>query len=187
MSRPDYEKLGVFYLGRELDPQKPDPGPDLLYDSRDLTTHAVCIGMTGSGKTGLCVSLLEEAALDGVPAIVPEIRVEVLLEEGTRLIVLRDPFGPAGEADPGAIAFGEGDVPLVPGRERRAVTVTNVGERPIRVSSHFPFWRVNAHLSFDRDRARGFRLDLPAGDSIRWEPGQSRDVTLVAYAGALDA
>ena len=70
MSRPDYEKLGVFYLGRELDPQKPDPGPDLLYDSRDLTTHAVCIGMTGSGKTGLCVSLLEEAALDGVPAIV---------------------------------------------------------------------------------------------------------------------
>ena len=70
MSLPDYEKLGVFYLGREFDPQKPDPGPDLLYDSRDLTTHAVCIGMTGSGKTGLCVSLLEEAALDGIPAIV---------------------------------------------------------------------------------------------------------------------
>jgi hypothetical protein len=70
MSRPDYEKLGVFYLGRELDPRTQEPRAPLLYDSRDLTTHAVCIGMTGSGKTGLCISLLEEAALDGVPAIV---------------------------------------------------------------------------------------------------------------------
>ena len=70
MGRAEYEKLGVFYLGRELDPGQADLGPDLLYDSRDLTTHAVCIGMTGSGKTGLCISLLEEAALDSVPALV---------------------------------------------------------------------------------------------------------------------
>ncbi|MCU0976260.1 MAG: DUF87 domain-containing protein [Steroidobacteraceae bacterium] len=69
----DFEKLGVFYLGREFDPaasaDAPPPGP-LLYDSKDLTTHAVCVGMTGSGKTGLCISLLEEAAIDGIPAIV---------------------------------------------------------------------------------------------------------------------
>ena len=70
MPLPSYEKLGVFYLGREYDPATQQLGDDLLYDSRDLTTHAVCIGMTGSGKTGLCVSLLEEAAIDGVPAIV---------------------------------------------------------------------------------------------------------------------
>jgi hypothetical protein len=69
MSHPSYERLGVFYLGREYDPASQQLGTDLLYDSRDLTTHAVCIGMTGSGKTGLCLSLLEEAALDGVPAI----------------------------------------------------------------------------------------------------------------------
>jgi len=69
MSLPSYERLGVFYLGRELDATSGQLGAELLYDSRDLTTHAVCIGMTGSGKTGLCVSLLEEAALDGVPAI----------------------------------------------------------------------------------------------------------------------
>jgi len=66
----DYEKLGVFYLGREFDPARGAPNDNLvLYDSRDLTTHAVCVGMTGSGKTGLCLSLLEEAAIDGVPAI----------------------------------------------------------------------------------------------------------------------
>ncbi|MCC6293850.1 MAG: ATP-binding protein [Bryobacterales bacterium] len=67
----DFEKLGVFYLGRYYDlesrQQKPEP---LLYDSRDLVTHAVCVGMTGSGKTGLCISLLEEAAIDGIPSLV---------------------------------------------------------------------------------------------------------------------
>jgi hypothetical protein len=67
----DYEKLGAFYLGRRWDPKARKAGDDLvLYDSRHLVTHAVCVGMTGSGKTGLCVSLLEEAAIDGVPAIV---------------------------------------------------------------------------------------------------------------------
>jgi hypothetical protein len=69
MTLPSYERLGVFYLGREYDPAAQQLGAELLYDSRDLTTHAVCIGMTGSGKTGLCLSLLEEAAIDGVPAI----------------------------------------------------------------------------------------------------------------------
>ncbi|HEY4368517.1 MAG TPA: hypothetical protein VGN07_14870 [Steroidobacteraceae bacterium] len=70
MPLPSYEKLGSFYLGREVDPATGADRPDLLlYDSRDLTTHAVCVGMTGSGKTGLCISLLEEAAIDGVPAI----------------------------------------------------------------------------------------------------------------------
>jgi hypothetical protein len=67
---PSYEKLGSFYLGREVDPATGKDREDLLlYDSRDLTTHAVCVGMTGSGKTGLCLALLEEAAIDGIPAI----------------------------------------------------------------------------------------------------------------------
>src|SRR5688500_1066545 len=67
---PSYEALGSFYLGREYDAERGADRPDLLlYDSRDLTTHAMCVGMTGSGKTGLCLSLLEEAAIDGIPAI----------------------------------------------------------------------------------------------------------------------
>ncbi len=66
-----YEKLGAFYLGKRYDPQGQRPSDELLlYDSKDLTTHALCVGMTGSGKTGLCVALLEEAAIDGIPAIV---------------------------------------------------------------------------------------------------------------------
>jgi hypothetical protein len=66
----DFEKLGTFYLGRQVDPSTRKAGEDLiLYDSKDLVTHAVCVGMTGSGKTGLCIDLIEEAAIDGVPAI----------------------------------------------------------------------------------------------------------------------
>jgi urease subunit gamma/beta len=121
--------------------------------------------------------------LDGVAELLPEIRLEVLLDEGSRLVVLRDPFG-AGQP---RIRFGEGDVPLVPDRERVTLEVTNTGERPIRVSSHFPFWDANPHLSFDRAAARGFRLDLPAGDSLSWMPGETREVTLVALGGTRDA
>src|SRR3954463_199639 len=67
----DFEKLGLFYLGRPFDLAAKKPADGLvLYDSRDLVTHAVCVGMTGSGKTGLCLSLLEEAAIDGIPALI---------------------------------------------------------------------------------------------------------------------
>lgn len=71
MATPDFEKLGVFYLGKEFDleARKRAEAP-ILYDSKDLCTHAVCVGMTGSGKTGLCLALLEEAAIDGIPSII---------------------------------------------------------------------------------------------------------------------
>jgi urease subunit gamma/beta len=133
-------------------------------------------------ETGRAVAAVSPV-LDGIADLVPEIRLEVLLDEGTRLIVLREPFGPPGES----VRFGPGDVALVPGRERTTLTVVNEGRRPIRVSSHFPFWQTNPSLTFDREAARGFRLDLPAGDSIRWEPGETKTVDLVAYGGSTDA
>jgi urease subunit gamma/beta len=121
--------------------------------------------------------------LEGVADLVPEIRLEVLLDEGTRLIVLRAPFGAGSET----VRFGSGEVDLVPGRDRRRIAVTNEGHRPVRVSSHFPFWQANPSLVFDREAARGFRLDLPAGDSLRWAPGETREIDLVAYGGTTDA
>jgi urease subunit gamma/beta len=125
-----------------------------------------------------------DQVVDGVPDVVREIRVEVLLDEGSRLVVLREPFGPPSLDGPGAIRFAPGDVPLVPDRPRIRLTVTNTSARPIRVSSHFPFEEANAKLSFDRDAARGYRLDLPAGDSTRWAPGETRDIELVRLGGS---
>ena len=84
---------------------------------------------------------------------------------------------------PGAIVPEEGTITTAAGRERRKITVVSTSERPVRVSSHYPFWRVNPRLKFDRQAARGFRLDLPAGTSLRWAPGESKEVTLVAVGG----
>ncbi|MEM9488510.1 MAG: urease subunit beta [Myxococcota bacterium] len=84
---------------------------------------------------------------------------------------------------PGEIITAAGDIELNAGRATVEVTVANTGDRPIQVGSHFHFFEVNRALSFERDAARGFRLDIPAGTAIRFEPGQERTVQLVAYAG----
>jgi urease subunit gamma/beta len=128
-------------------------------------------------------------ALPGVRELVDEVRLEVLLGDGTRLIVLVDPLGsgaPASADGPGAITAGPADpsrTAAVAHLERRTLSVTNTSRRVIRVSSHFPLDRVNPRLSFDRGAARGFRLDIDAGSSERWAPGETREVPLVRFAG----
>jgi len=76
-----------------------------------------------------------------------------------------------------------GDIELNAGRETISVSVANHGDRPVQVGSHYHFYEVNDCLVFEREAARGYRLDIPAGTAVRFEPGQSRSVTLVAYAG----
>lgn len=84
---------------------------------------------------------------------------------------------------PGEILTLEGDIVMNAGRETVTLTVANGGDRPIQVGSHYHFAETNPGLVFDRAAARGFRLDIPAGTAVRFEPGQSREVRLVAYAG----
>ena len=84
---------------------------------------------------------------------------------------------------PGELRFAEGDIELNAGRDRVTVRVENTGDRPIQVGSHVHFSQTNPALAFDRARVRGFRLDVPAGTSVRFEPGVTRDVDLVALAG----
>jgi urease subunit beta len=84
---------------------------------------------------------------------------------------------------PGEVLAAEGDVELNPGRERVTLRVENTGDRPIQVGSHFHFADTNAALAFDRAAATGFRLDVPAGTGVRFEPGIAREVTLVRLAG----
>lgn len=85
--------------------------------------------------------------------------------------------------NPGEIITSEGEIELNPGAATVTLKVANTGDRPVQVGSHYHFFETNPALSFDRDRARGFRLDIAAGTAVRFEPGQERDVQLVPLAG----
>jgi urease subunit beta len=84
---------------------------------------------------------------------------------------------------PGEILTAEGEIELNAGREATRLTVSNSGDRPVQVGSHYHFAETNAALQFDRAAARGLRLDIPAGTAVRFEPGQTREVQLVPYGG----
>ena len=85
---------------------------------------------------------------------------------------------------PGELFLKDGDIELNKGRKTATVSVSNTGDRPIQVGSHYHFFETNPALKFDRRKARGMRLNIPAGTAVRFEPGQSREVTLVALAGS---
>ena len=164
--------------------------------------------MLEAARAGRSYAEVEAAGLAAVAAsdVIPGVRelvdlvsVEVLLEDGTRLVSLVDPIGGGDgshdELGPGAVvaappeagkAAGPGGEAHPNGRERLELTVTNTSRRVVRVSSHFPFHDVNARLEFDRAAARGFRLDLDAGSSQRWSPGETLTVTLVRFGGGSD-
>jgi urease subunit beta len=85
---------------------------------------------------------------------------------------------------PGEIFTQDGDIILNAGRKTVRLSVTNSGDRPIQVGSHYHFFETNPALKFERKKARGMRLDIPAGTAVRFEPGQTREVTLIPFAGA---
>ena len=156
----------------------------------------ICDAMLEEARAGGSYERVEAAGLDalgpddvidGVRELVDEVRLEVLLEDGARLIVLLDPLGreAASGAGPGAVRLEDAATIAPPpdDRERRSLVVGNESRRVVRVSSHFPFERVNARLAFDRTRAAGFHLDIPAGETERWEPGETRTVGLVRFGG----
>ncbi|WP_423823096.1 urease subunit beta [Salinisphaera sp. SPP-AMP-43] len=84
---------------------------------------------------------------------------------------------------PGEILPGDGEIEINAGRQRREIEVSNTGDRPVQVGSHYHFAETNPALEFDRAAARGYRLDMPAGTAVRFEPGATRTVTLVPYVG----
>lgn len=158
----------------------------------------MCDAMLEAARAGSGYAEVEAAGLaavspadvmPGVRELIEDVRLEVLLGDGARLIVLVDPLGasrPPDPGGPGAIvpaptteARGEPD----PAIERPELAVTNTSRRVVRVSSHFPFDRVNPRLEFDRAAAAGCRLDLEAGSTERWAPGEIRTVTLVRFGG----
>ena len=145
--------------------------------------------------------------LPGVPELIAEVQVEGTFPDGTKLVTVHHPIAveqgdlalalhgsflpvpgsfPAAESipTPGEILPAAGEIELNAGREPVSLPVLNRGDRPIPVGSHYPFAETNRALEFDRARAYGMRLDIPAGTAVRFEPGESKTVQLVAFAGA---
>ena len=146
---------------------------------------------------------------DGVPGMIAEVQVEGTFPDGTKLVTVHHPvveedgnlelalygsfldipdlevFGSVDEdaEQPGACEAAEGELELNEGRESVSLEVSNLGDRPVQVGSHYHFVETNKGLSFDRAAAYGMRLDIPAGTAVRFEPGQSRTVALVALDG----
>ncbi|MCM2580033.1 urease subunit gamma [Streptomyces meridianus] len=122
--------------------------------------------------------------LPGVAEAVPSIQVEALFPFGTTLVHVPEPFGPADPTGPGGVLTAGEERTLAPGRPRKNLMVTNRGIRPVWISSHYPIEEANPALEFDREAARGHRLDVPAGTSVEFEPGVSRSITVVTRGGA---
>jgi urease subunit gamma/beta len=146
--------------------------------------------------------------MSGVPEMITEVQVEGTFPDGSKLVTVHHPiasengdlalalhgsflpipdssvFKPAsGDGIPGACEVGEGELELNTGRDAVLLEVTNLGDRPIQVGSHYHFIETNAALRFDRAKAYGKRLDIPAGTAVRFEPGETKGVSLVEIAG----
>lgn len=135
--------------------------------------------------------LTTDDVMPGVPEMSHMIQVEAVFPDGTKLVTVHDPIRP-GPGDtgasvpdiPGEIRAAEGRIELNAGRRKAGLLVLNTGDRPVQIGSHFHFFEVNKALDFDRAAAFGMRLDIPAGTAVRFEPGQSKQVELVAIGGA---
>jgi urease subunit gamma/beta len=130
--------------------------------------------------------LSPDQVMDGIAEMIHDIQIEATFPDGTKLVTVHDPIrGAAGSASvvPGEVVPLDGDLELNAGSVPVTLTVANTGDRPIQVGSHYHFFETNPALEFDRAKARGMRLNIPAGTAVRFEPGQRRDITLVAFSG----
>ena len=135
--------------------------------------------------------LNSDDVMPGVADMMPMIQVEGMFPDGTKLVTVHDPIRPGkeqpAEADqvrPGEIIPAEGEIELNAGRRKASVKVINTGDRPVQIGSHYHFFEVNKALDFDRDASFGMHLDVPAGTAVRFEPGEAKEVALVAFGGS---
>lgn len=156
----------------------------MLEAARDGASYA---GVEAAGR----LAVDPHHVLPGVRELLDDVRVEVLFGDGARIVALSDPLARDDAPDPlgpGALVIGDdADIVVNDGRDAIELEVTSESRRRIRISSHYPFHQVNTRLRFDREAARGYRLDLPSGAYAGWEPGETKSVRLVRYAGSEDA
>lgn len=133
--------------------------------------------------------LTRDQVMDGVPEMMHEVQVEATFPDGTKLVTLHDPIGGQARSDvtemiPGEVRGPDDQIEINAGRPVLTLRVENSGDRPVQVGSHYHFAEANPALDFDREKALGHRLDIPAGTAERFEPGIAADIDLVPFVGA---
>jgi len=156
---------------------------EILEGARDGRSVADLIGF---GSTILSA----DDVMPGVADLMPVLQVEATFPDGTKLVTVHDPIRPGKEKTakkdrvvPGEIIVADGDIEINAGRRRATLKAVNTGDRPIQVGSHYHFFETNPALEFDRRKSYGMHLDIPAGTAVRFEPGETKQVTLVEFGG----
>lgn len=130
--------------------------------------------------------LRPDDVMEGIAELIAEVQVEATFPDGTKLVTVHNPIPATNKVVPGETVLAPGETPIEinVGRETAQISVANTGDRPVQVGSHYHFFETNPALRFDRQAAYGMRLNIAAGTAVRFEPGQTRQVSLVAFAGA---
>lgn len=120
--------------------------------------------------------------MEGVAELASTISVEPLFDDGTKLVILHRPIRKVETATHEPASFSDpalpGTITINAGKPTITLAVTNTSDHPVQITSHMPFWEINKRMQFDRERARGYRLDISAGGAVRWEPGETKEVQL---------
>jgi urease subunit gamma/beta len=134
--------------------------------------------------------LSSDDVMPGVAHLMPMIQVEGTFPDGTKLVTIHDPIRPGkrkrakDEVMPGEIIAADGDIEINAGRRKATLKVVNTGDRPIQIGSHYHFFETNKALDFDREKSFGMHLDVPAGTSVRFAPGEAKEVVLTEFGGS---
>jgi urease subunit gamma/beta len=192
LSPKETERL-LLHTAAELARKRRERGLKLNYpEARALIADEILEG----ARDGKSVAELMTLGADvlttddvqpGVSTLVGVLQVEAMFPDGQKLVTVHEPIRagrePVEGPEPGEVVPADGEIELSPGRETVSVVVSNTGDRPVQVGSHFHFFEVNRALHFDRARAFGMHLDIPSGTAVRFEPGDEREVDLVAFGG----
>ena len=185
----EQEKL-LIYMASKLAYERKERGLKLNYPEAVAIISSYIIEGARDGKSvaQLMVDatkiLKEDDVMDGVASMMYMVQVEATFDDGTKLVTVHNPITFTKKDEiPGEYLIDEGEIELNKSSDITSIEVINKGDRPVQIGSHYHFFEVNSALDFERSQAYGKRVDIPAGTSVRFEPGSSKKVNLIPYSG----
>lgn len=188
LTNREQEKL-MIYTASKLAQERKDRGCKLNFPEATaiITSYILEGARDGKSVAQLMVDatkvLNEDDVMDGISSMMDMVQVEATFNDGTKLVTVHSPIQGNDELVPGEYFIKSGEIELNKDKEITSLEVENKGDRPVQIGSHYHFFEVNNNLDFNRSEAYGKRLDIPAGTSVRFEPGSKKVIDLVEYSG----